>query len=104
GFEDHLVGLRAGETTTFSLTIPVDDPNAELAGATVEFTVTLHDLREKVLPPLDDAFAQAVGPYRDLAALRADIRARLERHALDRARHAFGDRIVEYAAANATVE
>lgn len=104
GFEDHLVGLRAGETTTFSLTIPADDPNTELAGATVEFTVTLRELREKVLPPLDDAFAQAVGPYPDLAALRADIRSRLERYAVDRARHAFGDRIVEYAAANATVE
>ncbi len=104
GFEDHLVGLRVGESTTFSLAIPADDPNTELAGATVEFTVTLHELREKVLPPLDDAFAQAVGPYRDLAALRADIRARLERHALDRARHAFGDRIVEYATANASVE
>lgn len=104
GFEDHLVGLRVGETTTFQLSLPAEDPNPELAGATIEFTVTLHELREKVLPPLDDAFAQAVGPYPDLAALRAEIRSRLERHALDRARHAFGDRIVEYATANATVE
>lgn len=104
GFEDHLVGLRVGETTTFQLTLPAEEPSPELAGATIEFTVTLHELREKVLPPLDDAFAQAVGPYPDLAALRAEIRSRLERHALDRARHAFGDRIVEYATANATVE
>lgn len=104
GFEAHLVGLRVGETTTFELTIPQEDPNPELAGASVTFTVTLHELREKVLPPLDDAFAQAVGPYADLDALRADIRARLERYAVDRARHAFGDRIVEYATANATVD
>lgn len=104
GFEDHLVGLRVGETTTFRLELPADTPNTDLAGAAVDFTVALHELREKVLPPLDDAFAQSVGPYEDLVALRADIRARLERHALDRARHAFGDRIVEYAAANATVD
>ncbi len=104
GFEDQLIGLQVGETRTFELTLPADEPNADLAGARVEFTVTLHELREKVLPPVDDAFAQAVGPYPNLAALRAEIRARLERHAVDRARHAFGDRIVEYAAANATVE
>ncbi len=104
GFEDHLVGLRVGETTTFELTLPQDDPNPAIAGASVEFTVTLHELREKVLPPLDDSFAQAVGPYADLAALRDEIRTRLERYAVDRARHGFGDRIVEYATANASVE
>ena len=45
-----------------------------------------------------------MGDFEDLAALRADIQQRLERNALDRARHQFADRIIEYAIANATVE
>ena len=45
-----------------------------------------------------------MGEFADLAALRAEVRARLGRNALDRARHRFADRIIEYAVANATVE
>ena len=43
-----------------------------------------------------------MGRYDDLAALRDEIRRRLERNALDRARHVFADRIIEFAVANAT--
>ena len=68
------------------------------------FAVDLKELREKVPPPLDDDFARSMGPFADLAALRAEIRSRLERNALDRARHEFSDRIIEYATANATLE
>ena len=64
----------------------------------------LKELREKILPPLDDDFAGQLGDFEDLASLRADIQHRLERNALDRARHQFADRIIEYAIANATVE
>jgi trigger factor len=45
-----------------------------------------------------------MGDYADLAALKAEIKSRLERNALDRARHDFSDKIIEYAVANATVE
>ena len=45
-----------------------------------------------------------MGPYADLAALSADIRRRLERSAVDRARHEFADRIIEYAVSNASLE
>ncbi len=44
-----------------------------------------------------------MGAFEDVAGLRADIQVRLHRNALDRARHAFADRIIEYAVANATV-
>ncbi len=55
-------------------------------------------------PDLDDDFVRSLGDFADLAALRADVRARLQRNALDRARHAFADRIIEYAVANATLD
>jgi trigger factor len=104
GFEDHLMGLRTGETRGFDITFPVDYGEASLAGQVAHFEVELKELREKVLPPEDDAFARSMGDFADLAALREDIRVRLGRNALDRARHGFADRIIDYATANATLE
>ena len=104
GFESHLMGHAPGETVDFDLTFPADYADATLAGRPVHFSVTLRELREKVLPAADDAFASSIGTFRDLAALRDDVRPRLERNALDRARHRFADAIIEYATANATLE
>src|SRR4029079_2448200 len=58
----------------------------------------------KVLPDADDDFASSFGEFDSLTALRTDIQARLERNAIDRARHEFADKIIEYAVANATLE
>jgi trigger factor len=104
GFEDELLGMREGDERTFTLTFPADYPQPELAGQPVEFEVQLRELREKRLPEADDEFAQSLGDYAGLAALREEIGRRLERNSLDRARHNFGDRIIEFAVANATVE
>jgi trigger factor len=104
GFESHLVGLEPGGETEFDITFPDDYPEESLQGAQAHFAVQLKELREKIQPPLDDDFASQLGDFDDLAALRADIRHRLERNALDRARHQFADRIIEYAISNATVE
>ena len=93
---------RSGRT--FSLTIPDDYPDADLAGNAVDFDVQLLELRQKRLPEVDDEFARSLGSYDDLQGLREEIRRRLERNALDRARHVFADRIIEFAVANATVE
>jgi trigger factor len=104
GFEAHLVGLRPGETAGFDITFPDDYPEETLKGKAAHFEVELRELREKILPPEDDDFARSLGKFDDLAALRSEIKARLERNALDRARHEFADRIIEYATANATLE
>ena len=104
GFEDNILGHRPGETVEFDITFPADYGEASLAGQVAHFSVTLRELRAKVLPEADDAFASSIGAFDDLAALRSDIRARLGRNALDRARHTFADAIIEYAVANATVE
>jgi trigger factor len=104
GFEDHLVGVSAGGTTAFDITFPDDYAETSLAGKQAHFEVDLKDLRAKVLPEADDEFARAMGEYPTLAALRVDVQARLERNALDRARHDFSDRIIEYAVANATLD
>ncbi len=104
GFEDHLLGLNVGESTEFDLTFPADYAEETLAGAGVHFAATVRELRQKVLPEANDAFAQGIGSYADMAALRIDVRQRLDRSGRDQARHAFADRIIEYAIANATCE
>ncbi len=104
GFEGHIVGLEVGGETEFDITFPDDYPEESLRGQSAHFAVQLKELREKVQPPLDDDFAGQLGEFESLDALRADIKSRLERNALDRARHEFADKIIEYAVANATLE
>jgi trigger factor len=104
GFEAHLNGLEVGGKTEFDITFPDDYPEGELAGKPAHFAVELRELREKVQPDLDDDFIRTLGDFDGVDALRADIKTRLERNALDRARHGFADRIIEYAVANATLD
>ena len=104
GFEDHLEGLSVGDTTEFDITFPDDYGEESLAGQVAHFSVELRELREKILPDADDDFARSMGDFEDLAAMRDVVRARLERNALDKARHQFADRIIEYAVANSTLD
>jgi trigger factor len=104
GFEAHVVGLKPGEKTAFDIAFPDDYPEATLAGAPARFEVELRELREKIQPAEDDEFARSLGSFEDLAALKVEIKARLERNALDKARHEFADKIIEYATANASLE
>jgi trigger factor len=104
GFEDELVGLRVGDTKGFDITFPADYAEESLAAAAAHFEVELRELREKILPDADDDFAVSMGDFRDMAHLRTEVRKRLDRNALDKARHTFSDRIIEYAVANSTID
>ena len=104
GFEDELVGLSVGDTKGFDITFPADYGEESLAGQVAHFEVELRELREKILPDADDDFARSMGDFTDLANLREEVEKRLKRNALDKARHAFSDRIIEYAVANATID
>jgi trigger factor len=104
GFEANLVGLKVGYTTEFDITFPEDYGEPSLAGKVAHFSVELKELREKIQPELDEDFLAGLGRFESVEDLKADIRRRLEGNALDRARHGFADRIIEYAVANATVE
>ena len=104
GFEDELVGLSVGDTKGFDITFPADYGEESLAGQKAHFEVELRELREKILPDADDEFARSMGDFEDLANLRTEVRKRLERNALDKARHDFSDRIIEYAVANSTID
>jgi trigger factor len=104
GWEEQLVGMKIDETKTFSVTFPEDYRVEELRGKDAQFEVTLLDLRERLLPDADDDFAKSVGDVATLDELRGEIRDALVKRTQVDARHAFADRIIDFATANATVE
>jgi trigger factor len=88
--DDELVGLEAGAEFTYTDHLPDEYP--EHGGEEAEFHVTVHDVRAKTLPALDDDFAATASEFDTLEELRADIRRNLERQKVSEARHqARGD-------------
>ena len=78
GLDEGLVGLPIGEERTFDVDAPDDAPNTEVAGKTAHFEATVHSIKRKSLPELDDEFAKSVGDdYESLDALREKIRENL---------------------------
>src|SRR3954453_15212297 len=101
GFEDQLVGAKAGEDRELKVTFPEDYGAEELAGKEARFDATVKEVREKRMPELDDEFALQAGGFDTLDELREDIERRLreadERRALDEFREAALDAVVEKA-------
>jgi len=75
GMDEHIVGMQAGESKTFTTTIPSDYSNEKLAGKEAQYAVTLHKIEVKELPELDDALAIQVSndEYQTLEDLRKAI-------------------------------
>lgn len=86
GFADQLVGLSAGDHKAFTLNMPEEYRDAEVAGKPAAFEVTVHWVKERELPALDDDFAQQVGDYSDVPALRTAIETQLRQHEDERVR------------------
>lgn len=104
GWEDNLVGMEIGATKGFEITFPDDYRVEELRGKEAHFEVELLDLREKILPEVDDDFAKSVSEVETVDDLRAEIRDAMEKRADAEGRHTFGDRIIDFATSNANVE
>lgn len=74
GFEEGIVGHKAGETFDLELEFPADYHAKDLAGQKVVFTTTLKKVLEPVLPELNDELAKKAGEYATLEDLKADIK------------------------------
>lgn len=85
GFDDHVIGVPVGETRAFAITYPNDYSNPDLAGGTVDYTVTVNEIKRRVVPTLDDEFAKDLGEFDSLEALRARVRSDLEAEAAEAA-------------------
>ena len=104
GWEANLLGTRLNDQKGFEITFPDDYRVEALRGRRAHFEVTLLDLRERVLPDADDEFARSVAEVQSMDELRAEIRDALGKRAEAEGRHAFADRIIDFASTNATVE
>jgi trigger factor len=87
GFDDHLVGTVPGDHRTFTATLPTDYGVAELAGATMDYDVSVKAVRRKDLPALDDEFAKELGEFETLDALRDRVRTDLQHEAEHQSAH-----------------
>ncbi len=79
GFEDGLVGAKAGEERTLDLQFPDNYGYKDVAGKPVQFKVSIKQVEEPQLPELDDAFAAKFGVEGGIDALRGEVRANMER-------------------------
>jgi len=77
-FEEAVIGLTQGVPTKIQVAYPENYSNDELAGKTVDFSVMVREIKQKVLPELDDDFAKDHGECGSLVELRAAIRSRLK--------------------------
>ncbi|MGE5807544.1 MAG: trigger factor [Nitrospirota bacterium] len=78
GFEEQLTGMNRGETREIKVTFPADYSNKDLAGKDAQFTVTLKEIKKKVLPELNDEFAKDIGNNATLAELKEGIKKDIE--------------------------
>ena len=88
-FCEQIVGMKSGDTRSVQVEFPADFPVTELAEKKADYAVTLNEIKEKVLPTVDDAFAAKIMPEKTLAELRHTIEHNLEHekeHELDRAK------------------
>ena len=81
GFDDQMLGMTPEATKAFTITYPPDYAIPELAGGTVDYTVTLKEIKKRVVPALDDEFAKDLGEFDSLDALRQHVRHDLEHEA-----------------------
>jgi len=72
-FDKQLIGMQAGDSKTFKTQFDKDHPNEKLAGQEISFQVALNEIRQEILPPLDDDLAKKVGSYETLDDLKKVI-------------------------------
>lgn len=94
-FEKGLIGANVGDIKTIEVAFADDHGNDDLKGKKAEFKVTVKEIKEKVLPELDDEFAKDCGPFQTLLELRLDIRKKLEDAAKQKSDSGLRDQVVE---------
>ncbi|QUB37066.1 trigger factor [TM7 phylum sp. oral taxon 349] len=103
GFEDALVGLKAGDTKDVKLAFPKDYHVKDLAGQDVVFEVTVKKVNSVKLPALDDKFAAKAGSFTSMEDLRSDIKAEIAAQAERRAKDDLKDELVKQLVAKSVV-
>ncbi len=103
GFEEGVVGMSVGDVKDIDVVFPEDYQSEELKGKPAVFTVTLHKITEKVVPPLDDEFAKKMGSD-TLDAYKAKVRERLVKNAETRSRNETETSVISEIAKSASAD
>jgi trigger factor len=104
GFEEQLAGANAGEQREVKVTFPDEYQAEHLAGKDAVFKIKVKEVREKILPELDDDFASDASEFETLEELRADIREKVGAALEGRAEEDFRIAAVDAAVDAATVD
>jgi trigger factor len=95
-FENAVIGLKAGEAKTFEMTFPADYSAPDLAGQAVSFEISVKEVREAILPEIDEEFAKALGVADgDIDKMRAEIETNLQREVKKRLQGRVKDQVME---------
>lgn len=104
GFEEQLVGAKAGDERDVNVVFPVEYHAPNLAGKEAMFKVTINDVKRKEMPTLDDEFVKDVSAFNTVEELKADIKANLEKVAAEKAENAVKSAALKQASDNCKVE
>ena len=104
GFDAELTGLGVADTRSFTVTHAENDPVRRLAGREAAYDITVTAISQPVLPDVDDAFAQSVGEFADLGALRTRVEEDLAAAAEQEARQELRGELLRQLANRVTVE
>ncbi|MCK9174160.1 MAG: trigger factor [Desulforhopalus sp.] len=94
-FEEKLAGMKKDEEGSHEVDFPETHPNPMLKGKKVEFKVVIQDVKERVLPAIDDDFAKAAGEYNSLDELKVAVKDRLTGRRQVEANGAVSDKLVQ---------
>ena len=104
GFEDQLIGCKAGDAKDVVVTFPEQYGVEELNGKEATFKVKVHVVKEKVEPKLDDEFAKDVSEFETLKELREDLGEKLAQRREQQAQRTFEESLLDQVTKNMTVE
>ena len=104
GFEEQMIGMKAGEEKDINVTFPEDYFSKDLAGKEATFKVKLHEIKEKKLPTLDDEFAKDVSEFDTLNDLKTSIKEKKQAQNDDRAKHETESLAIEAVSNNTPID
>ena len=104
GFEEQLIGVETEKEVEVNVTFPAEYHAEDLAGKEAVFKCTVHEIKVKELPELDDEFAAEVSEFDTLEAFKADIKSKIKEQKLAEGKRQKEDQAVEKAVANASME
>lgn len=104
GFEDQVIGMKAEEVKDVKVKFPEEYFSKDLAGKDAVFKVTLHEIKKKELPKIDDEFAKDVSEFDTLKELKADLKAKKEKQYAEQSKAELEEKAVREVAKVSEVE